>query len=197
MGETGGKRGQMGGHRGGKRVKMCHFWKTSGKMVINHPPKCGKWWFSGLMGHRGWVNWVMGGAKMGGNGGKWTIIFSRIFPPFPPSIHTPPPDFTNIFCPPFPPFPPSFPHFLPFPPISRSSSFSSGNLSGNLLAQRQGVTVRRRRTGTHERRWQACRVRQHQEQQPRVPVHRQGHRGIRDSRHERTNSTSRLFSPFR
>ena len=108
--------GANGGKSGGERVKMCHFWKTSGKMVINHPPECGKWWFSGLMGHRGWVNWVMGGAKMGENGEKWAIIFSHIFAPFPPSIHTPPPGFYKYLLPPFPPISPLFSPFPPFPP---------------------------------------------------------------------------------
>ena len=54
----------------GKWVKMCRFRKLSGKMVINHPKKGGMWWFSVLMGHRGWVYWAMAKGKMGGNWGK-------------------------------------------------------------------------------------------------------------------------------
>ena len=39
-------------------------------MVIDHPKKGGKWWFSVLMGHRVWVSWVMAGGIMGRNGGN-------------------------------------------------------------------------------------------------------------------------------
>ena len=54
-----------------KCVKMCRFWKTKWKMVINQPRKGAKWWFSVLMGRGEGLCWAMAGGKMGGDGGKW------------------------------------------------------------------------------------------------------------------------------
>ena len=58
-------------------MKMCRFWKLSGKMVIKHLKKGRTQWLSVLMGHRGGdilgnARTKNGGqwAKMGGNGGE-------------------------------------------------------------------------------------------------------------------------------
>ena len=51
-------------------------------MVINYPPKGGKWWFSVLTGHSRWVYWAMvwkeKWGKMGGNEENWGRIGQKL-----------------------------------------------------------------------------------------------------------------------
>ena len=104
-----GKWGEMGG-------KCVIFGELSGKMVIPPPPpKDGRWRFSVLMGHRGWVYWAIAGGKMRESRED---LFLIAFPsPFSPIL------------------PISFPCFPHFPHISPISPFSLWNVVGVLCCR--------------------------------------------------------------
>ena len=115
-------------------------------MVTTHPQKGGKWWFSVVMGHRGWVYWASAAGKMGGNQEKWRRTFPISFPNFPlVSTLFPLSTILPVLLPHLPQFPHSFPHFptfhppplffsFQFPPISPIFPFFLGNIVGYLLA---------------------------------------------------------------